>query len=140
MNPKIYLIISFSIFYNIIFAQKSNFFVNVSGVKPNAGNLFVAIHVKENYLSKTYYATQVVKAKQENQQVEFYLPKGTYAVAIYQDFNGNQILDKNMLGVPQEPYAFSNGVRPKFRAPTFDEAKVLIGEKPLSVNLKLAAW
>ncbi len=134
------LIIALSIFCNVIFAQKSNLFINVGGIKPNTGSLFVAVHVKENYLSKTHYATQVVKAKLENQQVEFYLPQGTYAIAIFQDYNGNQVLDKNVMGIPQEPYTFSNSVRPKFRAPTFDEAKILIEDKTLTINLKLAAW
>ncbi len=140
MKFKNLLILTLSIFCNVVFAQKSNFFINVSGIKPNTGSIFVAVHIKENYLSKTYYATQVVKAKSESQQVEFYLPKGTYAVAIFQDYNGNKVLDKNLMGIPQEPYTFSNGVRPKFRAPTFDEAKISIDDKPLSVNMRLATW
>ncbi len=38
----------------------------------------------------------------------FTLPKGTYAFVAYQDENMNGELDKNWLGYPSEPYAFSN--------------------------------
>lgn len=36
------------------------------------------------------------------------LPSGRYALAAFQDFNGNGELDTNFMGVPQEPYGFSN--------------------------------
>jgi uncharacterized protein (DUF2141 family) len=35
---------------------------------------------------------------------------GTYAVKLYQDVNSNGELDRNFLGIPKEPYGFSNGV------------------------------
>ena len=38
------------------------------------------------------------------------LPPGRYAVAAYQDVNGNGELDKVPPGIPTEPYAFSNDV------------------------------
>lgn len=48
---------------------------------------------------------------------------GTYAIAFYQDLNNNGQLDKNPLGIPKEPYAFSNDIRPKLKAPTFNDCK-----------------
>ena len=33
--------------------------------------------------------------------------QGDYAVAIIQDLNENEKLDKNFLGIPKEPYGFS---------------------------------
>ena len=48
---------------------------------------------------------------------------GTYAIAVLHDLNESNSLDKNRLGIPKEPLGFSNGVRIRFRAPTFDEAK-----------------
>jgi uncharacterized protein (DUF2141 family) len=52
------------------------------------------------------------------------LPPGQYAVAIMNDLNGNGALDKNLLGVPKEPWGVSNNVRPALREPRFDEAKI----------------
>ena len=54
------------------------------------------------------------------------LPKGEWAVAITQDMNNNNKVDKNFLGIPTEPYAFSNNIRPTVAAPEFDECKFLV--------------
>lgn len=61
---------------------------------------------------------------------EFSLPvellKGEWAVAITQDLNNNDKLDKNFIGIPTEPYAFSNNVRPTIAAPDFNECKFMV--------------
>ncbi len=50
---------------------------------------------------------------------------GDYAFVVYYDANGDGKLNRGkILGKPKEPVAFSNGVRPKLRKPTFDETKV----------------
>ena len=48
---------------------------------------------------------------------------GTYALAIYQDVNGNSKIDKNFVGIPTEPYAFSDNYIPRIKAPNFDDCK-----------------
>jgi uncharacterized protein (DUF2141 family) len=47
---------------------------------------------------------------------------GTYAVAAYEDRNGNQRLDTNWLGVPTEGIAFSRDARGRMGPPGFDAA------------------
>jgi uncharacterized protein (DUF2141 family) len=66
------------------------------------------------------------------------LPKGEWAVAITQDMNNNEKVDKNFLGIPTEPYAFSNNIRPTVAAPGFDECKFLVDGpgKVVSIVLK----
>jgi uncharacterized protein (DUF2141 family) len=66
------------------------------------------------------------------------LPKGEWAVAITQDMNNNDKIDKNFLGIPTEPYAFSNNIRPTVAAPGFDECKFLVDGpgKVVSIVLK----
>ncbi|HTO68943.1 MAG TPA: DUF2141 domain-containing protein [Myxococcota bacterium] len=54
------------------------------------------------------------------------VPAGRYALVVIDDANANGDLDRNALGVPTEPYGFSNGARPVFRAPTFDEAAIAV--------------
>ena len=44
------------------------------------------------------------------------LDPGRYAIILFHDENGNGKLDKNALGVPTEPYGFSNNV-PGFLGP-----------------------
>jgi uncharacterized protein (DUF2141 family) len=51
------------------------------------------------------------------------LPFGEYALAIYQDVNNNGKIDKNVLGIPTEPYAFSNNFKPTVKAPGFKNCR-----------------
>lgn len=64
------------------------------------------------------------------------LPEGTYAVSCFHDVNNNGVLDKNMLGIPTEPYGFSMGARPKFRAPSWEEAKFYFNGQQIPVWLE----
>ena len=66
------------------------------------------------------------------------LPKGDWAVAITQDLNNNEKIDKNFIGIPTEPYACSNNVRPTVAAPGFDECKFTVSGpgKVVSIVLK----
>ncbi|MGI4864486.1 MAG: DUF2141 domain-containing protein [Janthinobacterium lividum] len=54
------------------------------------------------------------------------LTPGEWAVALSQDLNNNDKLDKNFLGIPTEPFAFSNNVKPRLSAPDFKECKFTV--------------
>jgi len=51
------------------------------------------------------------------------IPPGEYAISIFHDENDNGKLDTNFIGIPKEPYGFSNNPVIKLRPPTFMEAK-----------------
>ena len=65
------------------------------------------------------------------------LPKGEWAVAITQDLNNNNKIDKNFVGIPTEPYAFSNNIRPTIAAPGFDECKFTVNGPGQVVSIVL---
>ena len=65
------------------------------------------------------------------------LPKGEWAVAITQDLNDNDKIDKNFLGIPTEPYAFSNNIRPTLAAPDFNECKFVVDRPGMVVSIVL---
>ena len=97
--------------------------VTVTGLKVK-GALKIAL-----YDSETGYKTnKAVKAHKLNvtnstAQIEFSVPSGTYAIKSYHDLNNNDKLDFNPLGIPAEPYAFSNKAKamgqPSFKAAAF---------------------
>jgi len=68
------------------------------------------------------------------------LPYGTYAFAVFQDENENKELDKNLFGVPVEPYAFSKTPTSKWRVPKFDEVKFNITQPNQSLTVRLEKW
>ena len=65
------------------------------------------------------------------------LPKGEWAVAITQDLNNNDKVDKNFIGIPIKPYAFSNNIRPTVAAPDFNECKFLVNGPGQVVSIVL---
>jgi hypothetical protein len=64
-------------------------------------------------------------------------PFGRYAIAIYQDVNSDGKIDKNVLGIPTEGYAFSNNIKPKVKAPNFDECSFDYNKKHCSISMKM---
>jgi len=65
------------------------------------------------------------------------IPAGEYAIVTFHDENANGEFDRNMLGLPQEQYGFSNSLRPLFSAPKFQEAAFQFrgGEQEVTVRL-----
>lgn len=71
------------------------------------------------------------------------LPKlsyGQYAIAVYHDLNNNDKLDKSLVGIPKEPYAFSNNPKVKWNPPTFEESKFQLREGALKMEIQLQFW
>ena len=46
------------------------------------------------------------------------------AFTVFQDLNENGSFDTNFIGIPNEPYGFSNNPTIRFGPPTYEEAKV----------------
>jgi uncharacterized protein (DUF2141 family) len=65
------------------------------------------------------------------------IPYSSYAVAIYQDVNGNGKLDKGMFGIPEEPFAFSNNFRPRFGGPSFESCKFDFKEDNQTLTIEM---
>lgn len=64
------------------------------------------------------------------------LPKGEYAFILYHDKNSDGKMNRKLIGIPKEPFGFSNNVRPKFSKPTFDECMFLLDDN-LVLQIKL---
>lgn len=68
------------------------------------------------------------------------LPTGSYAFAVFLDENNNMKLDKNLVGVPIEPYGFSKEPPSKWRLPTWHEVKFELGDSFQTTTLSLKRW
>ena len=64
------------------------------------------------------------------------LPYGKYAILVFQDMNGNKKLDKNFLGIPTEPFAFSNNYKPMFSAPRWEDCEFEYSANSNTVTIK----
>ncbi len=56
---------------------------------------------------------------------------------MFQDENGNQDLDTNLLGLPSEHYGFSNDAMGVFGPPSFEKAAFKVGSENLSIAIEL---
>ncbi len=65
------------------------------------------------------------------------VPHRDYAVTAYQDDNENGRLDQGLFRIPKERLGFSNGLRPKFSAPEYVDAAVLLESDVLRVHIHL---
>jgi uncharacterized protein (DUF2141 family) len=96
-------------------------------------------NVKENFLQRNRYTMlkYVKPAGQKKITLPIELAAGEWAVALTQDLNDNDLVDRNMLGIPTEPYAFSNNIRPKFSAPAFDECKFKVSGPATVITISM---
>lgn len=113
--------------------------VKIEGIESTDGYLYIALHNSD----KTWMTDQPpvqgqkLPMTEKTMQVVFKdLPEGDYGVTLYQDENDNGHIDKNGIGIPTEPYGFSqNGG--SFGPPSFDSAKVKVaGDTETTIYLQ----
>jgi uncharacterized protein (DUF2141 family) len=100
--------------------------LQINHIEEIKGDLFVALHNSgDTYLvkdSEPFRSTVAAVETEGSQQVSICdVEAGEYAIAIFQDENRNGELDSNFIGIPKEPYGFSNNLE-KMRPPSFEEA------------------
>jgi uncharacterized protein (DUF2141 family) len=66
------------------------------------------------------------------------IPVGNYAIAVFQDVNNDDKLNKNLFGAPSEPYGFSKNQYGMFGPPDFEDVSFdLEDDKPISFTINL---
>lgn len=63
------------------------------------------------------------------------LPDAPIGLSVFQDQNGNGKLDRNAMGMPVEPYAFSRQAQGNFGPPSFEQAALPAGTARHAVQL-----
>jgi uncharacterized protein (DUF2141 family) len=110
--------------------------VDVVNVSPGAGDVKVALCDSELELERCQRTTTAF-ASASSVRVAFPdVPPGRYAVAVYQDVDGTGVLRRGKLGIPLEPFGFSNGAGLS-RKPKFDAAAFAVGESGRRISVSL---
>ncbi len=98
--------------------------IHVDDVKAASGTVMVAVYNSEGTFLKSPAKATAAPAVQNGTRLVFKdLPEGEYAFAVYHDANANGKMDKNLLGIPTEDYAFSNNALGKMGPPSYGSAK-----------------
>lgn len=120
-------------------ANAASLTVDVKGEVGDKGSVLVALYkVDDKWMGKASDARKV-PAKKDGISVTFNdLTEGEYAISMFVDENNNGKLDANALGMPIEPYAFSNDAMGNFGPPSFAQAKFIVGKDNVIhvINLK----
>lgn len=110
--------------------------VEVDGIEPGGGQVRVAL-CQGGLSESSCLRGDDAPATADRARFTFRdVPPGTYAVAAYQDANGNGRLDRTGLGLPLEPYGFSGTVGRRAR-PDFAEAAFALREPGAAVRVRL---
>ncbi len=110
-------------------ANAATLSIEIKGEVGDKGSVLVAIYkADDKWMGKGSDARKAL-AKKDGVSVTFSdLTEGEYAISMFVDENNNGKLDANAIGMPIEPYAFSNGAMGNFGPPTFAQAKFVVGK------------
>jgi uncharacterized protein (DUF2141 family) len=101
--------------------------VTIKNIKELKGSVRVALFNNETDFLTQAVQSKVVKVSVTEPSVVFDgLKPGEYAISVIHDMNENQELDKGFMGIPKEPYGFSNDARGKFGPPSYDDSKLMV--------------
>ena len=65
---------------------------------------------------------------------------GRYSVAVFLDEDADGKFDSNFLGIPKEPFGFSNDVMGALGKPSFEKASFEVGANGARIELTLTAF
>ncbi len=140
MITRIYMLLAATLFAfgHLKAADPGTMTISISGFEKMEGDILVAVFDSEDDFLKEVIYTKLyaVKDLQEGQITVNPLPPGDYAISIVHDLNTNGVLDTNFIGIPKEPFGFSNNPRLKFGPPSFTEAKFThLGDTRINIVL-----
>lgn len=128
--------IVFVAFYALT-ASAETLSVTVSNVKVGKGNVRVGLFdQKDEFPNGKIFKGEVAVSEKGVVTVVFKdLPTGNYAVSVFQDINGNKVIDKNFIGIPTEPYGFSG--KWKSGGSSFDKSEFELKKGGGEISIKM---
>ena len=116
---------------------KATLILKVTGLRSEKGQVKIAVfNSSEKWLSEQPIYSSTINV--DSQTVTWRINDvsyGDYGVAVFHDENSNGKMDKNVLGIPLEPYGFSNNVRVTFGPPKWEEAKFTVKGSTVEVSI-----
>jgi uncharacterized protein (DUF2141 family) len=120
--------------------SSSRLTVQVAGVRPATGEVAITVYPddKRRFLAKGgKLARQRVKAAAAVRAC-FWVPQGSYAVAVYHDEDGDRDFDRTFVGLPAEGFGFSNDPETKTGLPPLSAVRFRVGagERLVPIRMK----
>jgi uncharacterized protein (DUF2141 family) len=122
----------------VCIVEKYPLSLTVENIESGGGTLMVAVFTDPNEFPKGKRFDEATFPLKEvsTYTAKIMLPKDRYALAVFQDKNGNEKLDKNLVGYPTEPFGFSSREPGGFGVPDWQDVVFEVkGEKSLTIQL-----
>ncbi len=124
------------IFASFIFGQNTaNLTISISNIELDSSKIFIGLYDNEADFKLKSGAVDSIILIPDKETIEVSLkniPFGNYAVAVFQDINNNNKLDKRGFKIPIEPVGISNYASSKSSLPpTFKKAQFNLSEDTL---------
>jgi uncharacterized protein (DUF2141 family) len=120
-------------------ADTATLTVKVEHVSPKGGDVSLALYTAANYEDDDHPTLDRTVAAEGNGATVVIagLKPGVYAIKMMQDINRNGKFDTSFLGLPLEPYGFSNDAKPGLDEPDFARTKFTLvpGTNTMTVTL-----
>ena len=135
------LTVLFALFFKPSEHLDNQKFLQIEGIKEIQGNIAIMVFNDRDGFPKDEskaYLKKVIPVNKSQMKIALGdLPTGEYAISVIQDVNSNKKLDMNVLGIPKEPFGFSNNVSILLGVPGFNRAKITFDEMANSTTIKL---
>ena len=113
--------------------------VTLTGIKQLKGKLYLVVYDSQATLQrhKDSVEKRIIQVNETSHKLIFSdLEQGEYGILVFQDLDGDQMLNKNLFGVPSEPYGFSNNPQ-LMGPPKFSEIKFTVNDSNIQITINL---
>ncbi len=108
------------------FASAADLRIDIADIRKDTGPIMLTIVNSPEALAspESAVASMILPANLTGVSLTLRsLTPGTYGIRVMHDVNGNGKLDANLLGIPKEPWGFSNNAAGSFGPPKWDAIK-----------------
>ncbi|KCZ53026.1 DUF2141 domain-containing protein [Hyphomonas pacifica] len=110
-------------------AAAADLSVDIKGIRKAEGQLHVALFEEAGWGDNQAAQTKVIPSTGDDVTFVFEgLQPGRYGIKMFHDVDGDGELKRSMIGIPVEPYGFSNDAPVRFGPPDFDTAAFEVTE------------
>jgi uncharacterized protein (DUF2141 family) len=104
--------------------------LDVTGLAPLSGQLMVAVYTSEaDWNQNNAFRAARVDVDSGTLMLAFEgLAPGSYGIKMFHDVDADGVMGTNLMGIPTEPFAFSNNARGSFGPATWSDANFAIAE------------
>ena len=105
--------------------------------EATGGQVVVAVFSNEENWKKNRQPVRTLKLQPgQTTRIEGLAP-GRYGIMAFHDKNRDEKLNTLPIGLPTEPYGFSNNARGRFGPPNWRSASFEVGASPVSQSIRL---